>query len=127
MGKVVIENNFSFCDSPGAVLSKIICGIPIPSLLTVFTSSLIGNTPLSRGDDIFYINATKTHHALVNYTHAVSGIPGKLRKFRVHTNAYFCVSEQFAPIITCLRACSYELGQFVIRSHMSRAGPAEIA
>ena len=55
VGKVVMENNFSFCDSPGAVVSKITCGIPIPSLFTVFTSSLIGKIQLSRGDIIFYI------------------------------------------------------------------------
>ena len=56
VGKVVMENNLSFCDSPGAVVSKITCGIPIPSLLTVLTSSLIGNIQLSRGDIIFYIS-----------------------------------------------------------------------
>ena len=67
VGKVVIENNFPFCDSPGVMVSKITCGIPIPSLLTVLTSSLIGNTQLSRGDDIVYRKTT------LDYLHEIGG------------------------------------------------------
>jgi hypothetical protein len=36
-------------------------------LLTVLTSSLIGNTQLSRGDDIVYTNTT------IDYLHEIGG------------------------------------------------------